>query len=593
MGKEQLEKQISRRDFIKVAGLGAAGVVVLGGTTQILAGCTSTPANIPSKWDYTTDVAVIGTGAAASAAAVTAREAGASVIMFEKSVAIGGTSSKSGGVYWIPNNFGLRDKGIQDKREDCVRFMARAAYSFLYKVDDPRFGLPQLEYDLLNAFYDNGFQAVDFFARIGALQSLQYDIIDYADHLTENKVPRGRTVAPKKTDGTRGAGAELIGQLSNWINSHDIDVLTSHRAQQIFLNTQNQVIGLELLKTDNGAQTVVNVRTNKAIIFGSGGFTHNPDLRLQYQLGPEYGGCAVITNEGDFVYMAQAVGAKLGNMTGAWNAQIPLEPALDSPSTPNDIWQPAGDSMILVNKYGIRVVNEKRSYNDRTKAHFYWDPVAQEYPNQLMIMIYDQRNRDLYQRSAGAYPIPPPGTTAPYELSGQTWKELEEKLRERVDRIGGRIGSWRLDDSFGNNLVATIEKFNEFANNGEDEVFHRGKYLYDTEWHSNVFSVPAQDTPWQINDKPNVTMYPFQPEGPYYAILLAAGTLDTNGGPQTNELAQVLDTRGKPIEGLYGAGNCICSPTRYYLAAGGTLGPALTFGYIAGINAVKEPVKQT
>jgi hypothetical protein len=369
-----------------------------------------------------------------------------------------------------------------------------------------------------------------------------------------------------------------------------VQVLTGHRARQLYVNGDHQIVGLEAVKTDGG---VVNVRASKAVIFGSGGFTHSKDLRLQYQPGPMYGGCAVITNEGDFVYMAQAVGARLGNMTGAWNAEIPLEPALDSPSTPNDVWQPAGDSMVLVNKYGLRVVNEKRSYNDRTKAHFYWDPVAQEFPNQILVMLYDQRSRDLYQGAPGGYPIPPAGTTAPHELSGQTWAELAGNLKSRVNQIGDRIGAWRLDNSFDGNLPATIERFNGFANRGVDDDFHRGLYTYDTEWHAGVFSVPAKNTNWPLNDKPNITMYPFQLQGPYYAILLAAGTLDTNGGPQTNGLAQVLDTQGKPIPGLYGAGNCICSPTRYYLAAGGTLGPALTFGYVAGINAAKEPVKKT
>ncbi|GAB1398966.1 hypothetical protein MASR1M66_04180 [Aminivibrio sp.] len=90
--------------------------------------------------------------------------------------------------------------------------------------------------------------------------------------------------------------------------------------------------------------------------------------------------------------MGIAVGTQqLANMNGAGTPRFPARQALDNPSTPNDIWQPIGDSMILVNKYGKRVVNEKRSYNDRTKVHFYWDPVEQEYPNQILCMIYDGR----------------------------------------------------------------------------------------------------------------------------------------------------------------------------------------------------------
>jgi len=102
---------------------------------------------------------------------------------------------------------------------------------------------------------------------------------------------------------------------------------------------------------------------------------------------------------------------------------------------------------------------------------------------------------------------------------------------------------------------------------------------------------PAQDTEWPLNDNPNITMYPFNPEGPYHCILIAAGTLDTCGGPKTNHLAQVLDTDDTPIPGLYGAGNCIATPTHSYFGGGATIGPALAFGYIAGINAVKESVK--
>ena len=87
-------------------------------------------------------------------------------------------------------------------------------------------------------------------------------------------------------------------------------------------------------------------------------------------------------------------------------------------------------------------------------------------------------------------------------------------------------------------------------------------------------------------------MYPISQSGPYFAIMVAAGVLDTNGGPIINAHSQVIDTAGRPIPGLYGAGNCIASPVgQGYWGAGSTLGPALTFGTIAGRNAAAEPMK--
>jgi 3-oxosteroid 1-dehydrogenase len=583
-----LDNHVSRRDFLKAAGLGAGTVIALSGISGILSSCTSAtaPSSLPTKWDYTADVVVIGSGAAASSAAVTARDGGASVIMLEKAATTGGTSYKSGGGYWIPNNSFLRTAGIQDTKEDCMRFLARGNYPVQYNPNDSHLGVPQREYDLLSAFYDNASKAVEHLAQLGALVSQQGQNVDYLDHTPENKVLHGRSLSPQRPAGTAG-GQELIRQLKVWIDSNNIQVLTGHRAQQIYLNAQGQVVGVQALA--NGA--TVNVRANKAFVFGSGGFTHNPELVLNYHRGPLFGGCAVPTCTGDFVLMAQAIGAQLGHMNNSWNAEIVLEQALESSSVPNNVWQPTGDSMVLVNRYGNRVVDEKRDYNDRTKAHFYWDPVEQEYPNLILMMVYDQRTSELFAGPA-SYPIPASGATAPYVISGQTLQELAQNIKVRINQLSARLGIFRIADNFQTNLEATITRFNEFANKGVDEDFNRGKYPYDVEWHKSIFSIPRTGTQWLANDKPNITMYPFQSKGSYYCVLLAPGTLDTNGGPKTNVLAQVLDTKDNPIPGLYGAGNCIAAPVPYYVAGGATLGPALTFGYIAGLNSATEPVKQ-
>lgn len=547
----------------------------------------SSRAYAAGRWDHEADVVVVGSGAAAFAAAVSALYNGASVIMVEKAPIVGGTTAKSGGGYWIPNNPDMRARGMRDNREDAIKYMARHSYPHLYHADAERYGLPEHEYNLITAFYDAASPAIEFFEEIGALRSgFDPGAPDYLEHVPENKAPYGRSMFPKRPDGTLGNGVDLIQQMRSWAEGRGVTIVTNHRANRLVVNDASEVIGLEA--TTRTGETVT-FRARKGVIFGSGGFTHNSELLLHFQRGPMYGGCAVPTSEGDFYYMAGALGAKMANMTGAWHGQVVLEQALQFSSVPNLVWVPPGDSMVMVNKYGNRVTNEKRSYNDRTQAHFNYDPVNCEWPNQFLFMVYDERCADVY---AGAFPLPGPGTTSPFVISGQTLAELAANIKKRLEELGPKVGNFRLDDNFAANLEQTVRRFNQYAESGVDEEYGRGSYPYDRDWFPR-FSRKNPDTTWPESDKPNITMYPFQPSGPYYAVILAAGALDTNGGPMVDTNARVLNMDHEPIPGLYGAGNCIASPSATaYWGGGNTLGLALTFGHLAGKHAAADAVKR-
>jgi hypothetical protein len=250
---------------------------------------------------------------------------------------------------------------------------------------------------------------------------------------------------------------------------------------------------------------------------------------------------------------------------------------------------PPGDSMILVNRLGVRVVDEKTNYNERTRVHYVWDPVRHEWINLLLFMVYDQRTAELF---AGRFPLPPAGTSVPYVLRSDTLAGLAKEIDARLETIADRTGGARLAPEFGKTLPKTVARWNQMSRRGVDEDFDRGAGVYDREWHAKIWSFANPGTR-HAPAKGNVTMHPLSARGPYYAIILAAGTLDTNGGPVIDRRAQVLDAAGQPIAGLYGAGNCIASPTGpYYFAGGGTLGPAVAFGCIAGESAAAEPPKE-
>jgi len=541
-------------------------------------------------FDFEADILVVGTGAAGFSAAITATSRGDHVMMLEKGDDYGGTTQHSGGGFWIPNNRFQREKGIEDAKNDAVSYMARLSYPQLYNPADPTLGLPQNHYDLISTFYDEAAGAVEFLEEIGALQTIQ-DVnwtgqpqVDYQEQLPENKLIRGRTLFPRDEEGNQAWGWELIDQLHSWADSHGIEIRTRHEAVGIVLNDAREVVGLEV-KVEG--EVVKRFRARKAVIFSSGGYTRNQELILRFQRGPILGGCAVSTNTGDFIRLGGAIGAALGNMAGAFRSQLVLEAALADPLGINNLFYVLGDSVLQVNRWGKRVMDEKRNYNDRTMVHYVWDPQRGEWTNLLLFMIYDERTAKLWQ---GYPPLPLQGTDDPAIISGQTMDELADNIVLRLGKISAHTGGFTLAPEFKDNLAQTIARFNGFARTGQDLDFQRGDFAYDREWTTFPPTIP--DVEWPPAGKSNYTMYPLSDQGPYHAIILAPGTLDTNGGPIINARAQVLDVNGQPIPGLYGAGNCIAAPSaNAYWGGGGTIGPALTFGHIAGLNAAGEAIK--
>ncbi|MFC4949811.1 FAD-dependent oxidoreductase [Pseudonocardia sp. GCM10023141] len=554
-------------------------------------------------WDVGADVVVVGSGAAGFAAAFAARQAGASVLIVEKAGYLGGTTAKSGAYFWLPGNHLLRDRGLVDDRDQALRLMARLSYPQSYVPDDELLGLTRLEHDLLAAFFDNAGPALQAMADCGAFKpDLDMTMPDYCADLPEDTLPYGRHVFPdgwvSQNDIIAGRGVAdgstrgefMIAEFERQARLLGIEIRTEHEAVRLITDAGSDdtddaegtdgpvVLGLEL---HHRTRTVL-ARARKAVVFASGGFAHNPDMRRQFLRGPVFGGCAAESATGDFVTIAGEVGAQLGNMSNAWWSQTPLEMVFAHPSTVRDVFMPFGDSMVLVNRFGKRVVNEKMVYNERSQVHFAWDATHREYANLLLFQVYDdavaQSDFDFPYR----VPVPLPGESVGYVVSGDTIDDLAAALDARLAQLVDRTGGVRLADGFAEQLRATIARFDAFAESGVDEDFGRGGTPIQQAWNG----------PPRRADMANPTMHPFAATGSYHAIILGPGMLDTKGGPRIDDRARVLDVRGQPISGLYGAGNCIASPAgQAYWSAGATLGVALTFGYIAGRAAASEPVK--
>jgi 3-oxosteroid 1-dehydrogenase len=566
--------RLSRREMLAAASVAAGlGALAVG----------AEPARAEEvAFDAEYDIVVVGGGGGGLPSALFSRWLGNSVAVLEKAPELGGTARKAAFWYWVPNNEPMRAAGLTDPKPDFLRYVARISRPQSYDPNDPHLGLTAWEYSMCEAVYDSASPAAQLLHEKDALPYRHVaPVPDYWAELPEDKAPTGRVLLPRDASASMSdGGAVAIRTMSAACQRDGVDLRTAHRAERVILNNDGAVVGVDARTADGGR---FRAKARKAVIFASGGFTHNPELRKQFLSAPVYGGCAALSNEGDFIRIASTLGVQLGNMNYAWMCPISLEKAVAKDPTMSGMFSVAGDSMIFVDKRGRRVVNEKLAYNELAQTFFQWDGAKSEYPYLVLTSIWDQRAQDNSSSPEYGRLIVPPGTDDKHVIRGDTFEALATGIDERLARYANVTGSLRLAEDFVQNLKVTVARFNELARTGKDADFRRGERQVEQLFNGAVKEEPGRTNP---------TMWPISEQGPYYAALVTGGTLDTKGGPRTSPDGQVLNQQDQPIPGLYGVGNCVASASgRAYWAGGATLGPILAFAYRAANAASKEQVK--
>jgi 3-oxosteroid 1-dehydrogenase len=569
-----LESEVGRRAFLNPSRLVAART-----------------APKPSSWDIDCDVVVVGSGAAGSVAALAAAAAGARVVVLEKAKTRGGLTARSDGLYWIPNNPALRRRGLSDSREDFLQYVARSSFPGVYKADAEGLGIDPLDLALMGAFYDHGPAMVAELERLGvgaseiALVAPGCDrgLYDNPSRLGANKRPWGRalTMAPRATE---SGGAALARRLGEALDGKGVPVLLGHAVTDV-VREHGRIVGVVV---DAGGQTK-RVRAGKGLVFATGGFLQDPIKRARLQVNPVRGPYAPIEATGDFLPIAASCGAMTGSLASAWRIQGVLNHQPTYPAASTDFALP-GDSALVVDCKGRRVLNEFASAHDRARTMYAWDGNNGRFPNLANIYVYDGRAANLF---AGLYPFAPAGGKAGWVLEGGTLEALADKIREELSRRPRETGRLSLAEDFVPRLNETIARFNKMAAAGRDEDFARGET--EAEQYAQACLLEARGSLAKgrgraANPYPNKCLHPLSAKGPFYAVILVPSALDSNGGPVIDAAGQVLDEKRRPIPGLFAAGNCVASPARdAFWGPGAAGGLAMTFGMLAGRSAAVGP----
>ncbi|MGX1242591.1 3-oxosteroid 1-dehydrogenase [Streptomyces pseudovenezuelae] len=566
---------VTRRHLL-AAGAGAA---VAAGVQQ-----GASAADLPPLGTY--DVVVIGSGAAGMTAALTAVKQGLTAVVLEKAPTFGGSAARSGAGIWIPNNPVILAAGVPDTPAKAAAYLAAVVG-------------PDVPAARQRAFLAHGPAMISF---VMANSPLRFRWMEgYSDYYPElpGGLPGGRSIEPDQLDG-KLLGAELahlnppyldvpaglvvFSADYKWLALSAVSVKGAAVAAECLARgtkaallgqtplTMGQSLAAGLRKglldagvpvrlgtpltelyvengTVAGAVTPGGLfRARRGVIVGSGGFEHNAAMRAQYQrqpIGTEWT-VGAKENTGDGIRAGQRLGAAVALMDDAW-----WGPAIPLPDDPYfclaERTLPGG---LIVNAAGRRFVNEAAPYSDVVHTMYDRNQTDPDIPSWL-IVDQNYRNRYLFRDLAPTFVLP-----ADWYSSGAAHKAWT------VDALAASIGVPA------GALRATVDRFNSLALKGDDTDFGRGDSAYD-----HYYTDPSV--------LPNSCLAPLWLP-PYYAFRLVPGDLGTKGGLVTDARARVLRPDGSVVPGLYAAGNASAAVMGHsYAGAGSTIGPAMTFGYIA------------
>lgn len=561
-------------------------------------------------WDASVDFLVVGSGAAGMTAALRAHDVGGETLVIEKAAVYGGSTALSGGVAWVPNNPLMAQHGISDSADQALRYLEIVTKGSVSK-------------ERLRAYID---AAPRMLATLAETSHVRFDCVTkYPDYYpeVEGGKPGGRSCEPAVFDAMQ-LGAEfgamrypppgklamggrvafkvadakallaggpsltwfmLRGLLSYYTNFRArrqglcnttltlgralvgrLRLSLMDRKVPVWLNTSikelitegGRVVGAVVEKQGK----LVRVQARKGVLLAAGGFERNAAMRQHYQrppVGSEWtGGCDA--NTGDTIGLGTAIGASLDLMDESWWCPSLLAPYPASDRSWMVIYEKNLPGSIVVNKRGRRFMNEAAPYDDVVKSMYAAN--TPEAPAIPAFLIFDRS----YRRKYACGPLMP-SYAAPDRFVRADLKASFFTKDETLEGLARKIGV----DAAG--LADTVSRFNRAAVTGKDPEFHRGDSLQDRYYPG--------DTPGK-----NPNLGPLA-QPPFYAVLLFPGDLGTKGGFRTDVCARVLTHDGEPIPGLYAAGNCSASVMgRSYPGAGATIGPAMTFGFLAAEHAL-------